>query len=218
MEAEFWHERWANNQIGFHLSEVNPSLIKAWQHLTPPEQPRIFVPLCGKTTDLLFLAEQELEVVGSEINPRAVGDFYTENKLHAESEELNSVLTRYKANEIEIILGDFFELDESHIGEINMIYDRAALIALPPEMRIRYAQKITSLLGPGMQMLLITLAYDQALKQGPPFSVTDSEVEEHYGAKFIIKKLFSQETVFGQRDPSSPGIHMVESTFLLTKE
>ena len=85
MHAEFWQARWARSEIGFHLSEVNPYLQRYWPALGLPEGARVLVPLCGKSLDLAWLVGQGYQVVGVELAPRAVEDFFTEHGCNRRS-------------------------------------------------------------------------------------------------------------------------------------
>jgi len=65
------------------------------------------------------------------------------------------------------------------LGEVEAVYDRASLVALPEEMRADYVEHLSALC-PAVPRLLITLAYDQARMEGPPFAVSEEEVQELY--------------------------------------
>ena len=176
MEADFWHERWENNLIGFHLDEVNPKLIEFWPGLNLEKGSRVLVPLCGKTLDLLWLAGQGHEVVGVELSPRAVAAFFDEQGLTPDK-TVTDRHERWQAGNITILCGDFFDLNSSDTGEISAVYDRAALIALPAAMRPAYAKQLKSLVPGPMKGVLITLFYPQQEMDGPPFAVSDEEVQ-----------------------------------------
>lgn len=186
MEPDFWHNRWENNLTGFHLDEVNPQLKANWAIMNMKPGARIFVPLCGKTRDLCWLVEQGYQVVGIELSQLAVAAFFLENNLKAERTQVGD-LELWQAGKISLYCGDFFNLTPEILGQVDAVYDRASLIALPPEMRQRYASKIAELCGAAPKFL-ITLEYDQAKMGGPPFSVTEDEVRDLYrGARKIIR-------------------------------
>ncbi|PQZ91806.1 MULTISPECIES: thiopurine S-methyltransferase [Pseudomonas] len=188
MEPEFWRERWARNQIGFHLHEVNPYLQRHWPSLAVPASTKVLVPLCGKSLDLRWLASQGLRVMGVELSEQAVAAFFTEQDL-VPLISRRGVFTVYQAGSIEVWCGDFFAIDAQALAECGALYDRAALIALPPLMRARYAEHLNKSLPPGCQGLLITLDYDQAQKAGPPFAVTDDEVRGLLGEQWGLQVL-----------------------------
>ncbi|QXI26965.1 thiopurine S-methyltransferase [Pseudomonas vanderleydeniana] len=175
MQPEFWHKRWELGQIGFHLDQVNPYLQRFWPDLSLAPQARVLVPLCGKSLDLAWLAAQGLRVLGVELSGKAVEDFFQERQLQPQVREQGAFRV-YEAGPLELWCGDFFALTAEDVAECSAVYDRAAMIALPPAMRERYASHLTRMLPGGCQGLLITLDYDQSLLDGPPFAVLDGEV------------------------------------------
>ncbi|AKS05572.1 thiopurine S-methyltransferase [Pseudomonas trivialis] len=192
MESEFWRERWARNQIGFHLPEVNPYLQRHWPQLALAEGAKVLVPLCGKSLDLMWLASRGHRVLGVESSEQAVEAFFSEQSLAPRITQ-RGVFKVYQADLIEVWCGDFFALDAEAVAGCTALYDRAALIALPPLMRAQYAEHLNRVLRPGCQGLLITLDYDQTQKAGPPFAVTDEEVKVLFGADWVLKVLEEQD-------------------------
>ncbi len=173
-DQEFWHNKWAENQIGFHLDDVNPLLTAFWPQLGLARQDKVLVPLCGKSEDLIWLAQKHEEVTGVELSNIAVRAFFAEHFYTPMVTPLNGQHELYQFDELSIYAGDFFT---APLTQYQCIYDRAALIALPPELRVIYAERIKSLLAPGGKILLISLDYPQSEMQGPPFSVPKSEIE-----------------------------------------
>ena len=188
MHAEFWQARWARSEIGFHLPEVNPYLQQYWPALGLPEGTRVLVPLCGKSLDLAWLAGLGYHVVGVELAQRAVEDFFDEHKLLPEVSEVGA-LRLYRAGAVEIYCGDFFALTAQQLDGCSALYDRAALIALPPEMRARYVAHLTQVLPSRCQGLLVSLDYDQTRMDGPPFAVADEEVQRLYMPEWHLQEL-----------------------------
>lgn len=188
MHEDFWLERWARNQIGFHLGRVNPYLQRHWPALALPQGVRVLVPLCGKSLDLLWLAAQGYRVVGVELAEKAVADFFAEQQLQAEVLELGAFKV-YRAGALELWCGDFFALTAADVADCAGLYDRAALIALPAAMRECYAAHLTAILPSGCEGLLITLDYQQSQMDGPPFAVADAEVRERLGGAWQIEQL-----------------------------
>jgi thiopurine S-methyltransferase len=195
MQKEFWQQKWQSNQIGFHLDQAHPLLQKFHQQ-TFAETTSVFVPLCGKTKDLIYLCNNQYQVIGNELSRTAVYDFYQENfdispqqlaeLLPIESEKVdNDKPVAIEYAESRIYLGDFFQLNETDLCNVTGIYDRAALVALPKEMRKDYVSHLKKLL-PKATLLLITLEYEQALMSGPPFSVTESEVNQLFSFAKIV--------------------------------
>ena len=186
MNPDFWHQRWADNQIGFHQSAPTPLLLKHWSSLDVPADGKVFVPLCGKSLDLAWLAAQGHRVLGVELSKLAIEQFFAENCLDPEVRESASG-THFVAGDIDIICGDVFALDSAILADCAAVFDRAALIALPPELRVRYAHELYAKLPPGCLGLLITLEYAQDERDGPPFAVPEAEVHALYGRDWKIE-------------------------------
>jgi thiopurine S-methyltransferase len=89
----------------------------------------------------------------------------------------------------ELLVGDAFELTPALLGRVDAAYDRAALVALPPELRTRYARQFADLMPAGSTSLLVSFEYAQELRAGPPFSVERDEVERLYSDAFIVREL-----------------------------
>jgi thiopurine S-methyltransferase len=194
MDPEFWHARWQENRIGFHLQETNPWLVHYWPPPRAAPGDRVLVPLCGKSLDMLWLLDQGYRVTGVEISRIAAEAFFAENSLVPAIEQAGE-FTRYRCDALDILCGDFFALDRNTAGDIDAVYDRASLIALPPAMRAAYAEHLASLLDPGTSCLLITLDYDQRQMPGPPFAVTDEEITSLYADTFALEQLCSKDVL-----------------------
>lgn len=192
MDAEFWKQRWENNETGFHLEEVNPFLPRFWPQLHLPESSKVFVPLCGKSLDLCWLREQGHEVWGVELSSLAVQQFFSEQEMRPEVHRVGAIEI-WEADGIRLFCGDFFELTTELLGQPNVVYDRASMIALPPAMRQNYARHLLSLAPPQASRLLVALDYEQAQMDGPPFAVSEAEVQMLYGDSFQIEKIFSED-------------------------
>ncbi|ARP85821.1 thiopurine S-methyltransferase [Bordetella genomosp. 9] len=176
MDREFWLERWREGRTNFHQARVTPPLERLWPTLEFPPGSRIFVPLCGKSLDMAWLAQRGLQVLGVELSPLAVQQFFDEQGLVPRIRR-SAMGEHYAAGNIEIICGDVFDMDADTLRSCVGVYDRAALIALPRDMRVRYAEHVYGQLDDRYQGLLITLDYPQAEMDGPPFSVDDDEVQ-----------------------------------------
>jgi thiopurine S-methyltransferase len=191
MQADFWLERWRDGRTFFHQTKVMPMLQQYWPSLEVPSGSRVLVPLCGKSLDMLWLAEQGMRVLGVELSQVAVDQFFAENALSPEITD--SALGRhYSAANIEIICGDIFKLDAATLSSCTAVYDRAALIALPSPMREPYVRHVYGQLAGGYRGMLITLDYAQEQMGGPPFSVPDVEVQALFAA-------YSEATIVNRR-------------------
>lgn len=187
MEADFWHARWREGQIGFHQHEVSPLLVRHAAALGGGHGSRVLVPLCGKSLDLAFLAQRGHEVIGVELSPLAVQAFFAEQGL-APNVDTHGPFLRHRAPGIEILCGDLFALTPALLGPVQGLFDRAALVALPEDMRARYAAHITGLMPPGARGLLISFDYEPPTG-GPPFSISAAEVQRLYAADFELAQL-----------------------------
>ena len=188
MNPDFWRQRWHDNQIGFHQAAPTPLLLKHWPSLGVPAGAKVFVPLAGKSLDMPWFAAQGHRVLGVELSELAVAQFFAENGLQPEIRDTHYG-RHYEAGGIELILGDAFGLDADLLRDCDAVFDRAALIALPPELRRRYAGELHAALPSGCRGLLITLEYPQAERDGPPFSVPGDEVRALYGRDWDIDLL-----------------------------
>ena len=188
MQAQFWLQRWREGQIGFHRDSVMPLLEKHWGALSLARRSRVFVPLAGKSRDMLWLASQGFRVLGVELSPLAVEQFFEESKLEPSIHE-SAAGRHFVAGDIELICGDVFALAADVLSSCTAIYDRAALIALPAPMRRRYAAFLTGALPAHCRMLLITVDYEQDQMDGPPFSVREDEVQSLYADDWQITTL-----------------------------
>lgn len=172
MEHEFWHSKWAENQIGFHLNDVHPLLVQFWPSLKVSKTDSVFVPLCGKSEDLDWLTMRHNSVTGVELSDIAVRSYFAERFYTPIVTQLDSYNILYQFDELSIYQGDIFT---APLTPFDVIYDRAALVALPPSLRQNYAQRLLSLLNTNGSILLISVEHGLN-KPTPPFSVRADEV------------------------------------------
>jgi thiopurine S-methyltransferase len=210
MHPDFWHQRWQDNQIGFHQDKPTPLLLEYWPSLGLAHGSRVFVPLAGKSLDMLWLASRGHRVLGVEIEQLAVEQFFTENRLVPAMHE-SEYGTHYRSDEIELICGDAFALDARVLSDCAAIFDRAALIALPPDMRRRYVHELYARLPQTCQGLLITLEYPPLEKQGPPFTVPEAEVLELYGRDWKVETLERRDILAEQPAFAADGISALDT-------
>jgi thiopurine S-methyltransferase len=215
MEPQFWIEAWNEGRTAFHQGEVHEKLVKYFPELHPRQGGRVLVPLCGKTKDLLWLRDLGLDVHGVELHEAAVTAFFEENQLSGAHVVRDQDFTRYRHGTITISCGDFFKF--SAPAAFDLVYDRAALVALPSAMRKDYARAVTKLLAVGGRILLVVYEYDQSKMEGPPFSVGADELRRLYGDQFTIKLLGA-----GRPTNESPRLSAVEAleekAYLLEKK
>ena len=215
MQADFWLERWEQNQIGFHEEEINSHLQKFWSHLKIPPGSKIFVPLCGKSSDMLWLLSQGYQVLGVELSPLAVKSFFAENNLAARVTDCGA-FQRWEIEGLTIFQGNFFDLTSEDLLGCSAIYDRASLIALPVEMRQQYTQHLRKIVPEISHTLLVTLEYDQDEMQGPPFSVAENEVRSLFAATGKIECLFEEDILEQNEQFKQKGLtRLVEKAYWL---
>lgn len=177
--SNFWHTLWAKNTIGFHQEEISPFLEKYWRY----DQKKVFVPLCGKTKDMIWLSQKNHEVIGVEFNETAVCDFFTGTPYNTKKQ--NNMQVFYNKN-IQIYCGDFFALPQI---DTPLIFDRAALVALSQNLRQQYVNYLKKITPEDAKILLITYEYPQHEMPGPPFSIPQETVQDLYSKYNNIKKL-----------------------------
>ena len=227
MDIDFWLERWDNDQTGFHQEDVNPYLAYFYGDKGLPAEKRqalkVFVPLCGKSRDMLWLARNGYPVFGVECSERAVDAFFEENavgfrKAVNEDGALYQSVPDDTTRQIEIYQGDYFSLQPEHLGDVTDVFDRASLVALPGDMRRAYVDKMAELLKPGTRILLVTLTYDQSEMGGPPFSVTEDNVNELYSDHFSIDKLLYKDVIDDEPGMKQRGLSsLVETVYKLVR-
>jgi thiopurine S-methyltransferase len=176
MGDTFWDKAWAEGRIGFHQAGVHVDLLAAAPWFLAEGPHRVLVPLCGKTVDLAWLGEQGHEVVGVELTEQGARAFFSERGL-VPTEAPRGAYTALRAGRITILRGDIFDLHTAGEAPFTRIWDRAAMIALPPELRAPYQQLIAGVIASGATLLLNVLEYDATRMSGPPFCVPAAEVE-----------------------------------------
>ncbi|MGM8938101.1 thiopurine S-methyltransferase [Psychrobacter glaciei] len=221
MNPEFWQTRWQEKRIGFNQSEVSPLLMKCFSHLNVPAGGRVFVPLCGKSIDMAWLAAQGYNVVGIELVETAVQEFFAEQNIvptvyqHADNPTIKSYQGQLAGRTITLWVADIFALTAEDIGFVDAVYDKAALIALPADMRMKYSEQVRQLSDTADKefapQLLITLNYDQSKKNGPPFSISNEQIQQYYGEYYQINELINESATIG----SAPELTVAEHVWLL---
>ena len=189
MDTSYWHQRWEKNELGFHESEANPLLVKYFNALALAKGSRVFIPLCGKTLDIAWLLSNGFRVVGAELSEVAIAQLFAELGVAPNISVVGDV-KHYSEKNIDIFVDDIFTVSSKTLGVVDAIYDRAALVALPKEMRHRYTAHLMEITHKAPQ-LLITLTYDQSVMDGPPFSISDAEVNQHYRDCYHLTRLES---------------------------
>lgn len=205
MEADFWHSRWQEGRIGFHQSDVNTFLKNWWPTLELPAQSTIFVPLCGKSLDMLWLAAQGHRVIGVELSEIAANEFFAEQGVQPDICQQDDFVS-YRANNVTILCGDFFDLSATDLDGVAAVFDRAALIALPKDLRQAYAGHLRKILPAGCQMLLVGMEYDESALSGPPFNVSWAEITALFDEHGELK-ILSEQTADARGTPCTERLY-----------
>jgi thiopurine S-methyltransferase len=218
MDSQYWKEKWETGDTLFHLDRPHEQLVRHFPHVP---NGKVMVPLCGKSNDLLWLRAQGHEVVGIELSSVACEAFFRENKISCERVTHGSVV-KYESDGITLWCGNYFEVPASAWRGCTSVYDRAALIALPEDLRRKYAHHMIGMwreqAPQGSPIFLITVEYASET-MGPPFSVSEDEIRTLYGAAFEIQKLNEQrEQSLSQRPPKFTGIEVIERVHRLTRK
>lgn len=216
MDPDFWLDRWERSETGFHQNDVNPHLRQHWPAVKTPAGTTVFVPLAGKSKDMLWLAEQGYHVLGNEISPIAVEAFFAENCLIPERMRAGA-FEHWKADRIELLSGDYFDLEPADLHGVGAVFDRASLVALPPQMRRRYARHMVELLQGAAPILLVTMEYPEGEMEGPPHSVEAGEVEELYNGDYDVQLLETADALEEHTHLRDRGLtSLIERVYLLT--
>lgn len=214
MESGFWHKCWEKNSLGFHQYEAHPFLTKYFPSLLKEGDHHVFVPLCGKSLDMVHLAKH-MKVTGNELSAIACRDFFLDNNVDFKQSNIEG-FTRYSYENITLLEGDFFSLPPTHFTSLDWIYDRAALIALPQAMQEQYARKLKRFLSVNTRLFLLTIEFPEAQLTGPPFPITASKVEQLFDG-CDIKLIDSHELAdkqFAQRIFDVD--YLIEKAYIIT--
>lgn len=214
MEKSFWDERWQSGQIGFHQGRPHEMLVK--HHDVIADARRVYVPLCGKAKDLAWLRDQGHDVTGSELVADAVGQLMREEEL-VPTTTVRGAFRLHITPRLTVLEGDALAIDEEVAGVFDAIYDRAALVALDPKMRVAYVDSLMRVLRPGGRILLITFVYDQTKVDGPPFSVPESDVWALFGKHGTLTKIDEREDTINARFAAAGISDLREAVFVVER-
>ena len=184
-DNELWQQSWRDGRMAFHQPEVNPLLVHYWPSLGLSPAARVFVPLCGRSLDLLWLAERGHQVVGCELSPVAVRDFFRLQRVRPRRTR-QGALTLWQHGAIRIYCGDFFALTPEHLGPIAAVYDRAALTALPESVRWRYVEHLRRLLPESCPVFLLTAEDPEEGETEDRYPEISGEITRLYRAHYAI--------------------------------
>ena len=212
-----WISRWESNRIGWHAEQVNRHLVQYYDRFDLSTEEAIFVPLCGKTNDMLYILESNLKVIGVEMSSIAIEQFFSENQMDYDVSKVDRFIL-YEGAGIKLYCGDFFDLKLKHLENVMAIYDRASLIALNEDLRQKYVKHLSDIIALDARILLLTLNYPQHQRSGPPFAVSKEEVDQLCNGSFDIHELYCIEDIENEPMFQNLGVDFVEkAVYLLQK-
>lgn len=211
VDNAFWLSRWRENLIAFHQGRPNAALARHFAEASPRPGARVLVPLCGKALDMAWLRDRGCTVRGVELSSVAVADFFREQGVAHDEREAGAFRMLSGAG-VTLLCGDFFDLDARLAGDPDWVYDRAALIALPPDLRARYAAHLLSIVSPGARVLLLTLEYPEGDIEGPPFCVREDEVRALFEPARRVRLLSGRDIL-----DEEPGLRERGATALIER-
>lgn len=216
MEADYWRQRWEEKNIPFHEGRVNGYLKIYFERLSCKPGDRVFVPLCGKALDMKWICDRGCEVLGVELSPIAVTEYFQENEIEYRCSR-EPPFDVFRGGGARLLCGDVFHMDAARFQGIKAVYDRAAYIAFDPDHRRRYAEFFCEMLPEGAPVLLLTLEYPQALMDGPPFSVGEAEVQKRFSSRYRVVHLETRDIIQSQPRFQQKGLsELLAHAFILT--
>lgn len=206
---EFWAKRWTEGQTAFHEGRPNDLLAAHVARLETKKRLRVFVPLAGKAFDLRWLAARGHEVVGVEFVWDAIKAFFDEQGVAPQPSEIGG-RPALGANGVTLVCGDVFDASPRDLGRFDVVYDRAALVALEPSTRTRYVETCRALLAEGGVTFLVAFAYDQSKTPGPPWSIDEATVRALHAG--LPVEILATRSVPTSKRLSEAGIAALEET------
>lgn len=215
MDTTFWIERWQKGETGFHQAHGSDLLKRYWSALGLNGSGTVFVPLCGKSVDMVWLVAQGHRVVGNELSPLAVAEFFREQGLVPEVRREDG-FEIHGVDAVTIWCGDFFAVPATDVGHVVAVYDRAALVAMPPEMQRKYASKLRELAG-AAPILVVSLDYPEGEIVGPPFATPEAQVRALFEATHDIDILAVRDGLAASPALKDRGLSRLDETvYVLT--
>lgn len=225
-DCSYWIERWDQNEIGFHKPTVHQMLIKHQDKLFADGKPKtIFVPLCGKTLDLKWFADQDIQTTGLDVAEVALKQVFTENGLEWEEKPIpllgeSGKLLHTKDGKLKLYCGDMMKFSKDVAGTFDAIWDRGALVALPRADIKRYSQILMNVLKPCGRMLVELMQYNLSImddidpsstKPPPPFPMYEEDLKDLYGSDCSVEFVDSENRTLQGKD-------IVAATYLVVKK
>lgn len=142
---------------------------------------RALIPGCGRGYDVLLLSSLGYDTYGLDVSKTAVE---AARKLQAEtdgSEMYAAQSPDVGRGEAKFLLNDFFKddfLSDTDGGRFDLIFDYTFLCALPPEMRSKWARRMSDLLAPTGHLICLEWPLGKDPKDGGPPHGLSSQLYE----------------------------------------
>ena len=182
-----------------YLKKVDPILMKNIKQLTAGQSNlRIFVPMCGKTPDMLWLAEQGHAITGVEINARYIKAFFREADLEytLRSEQFTATkkvnVYEAKGKDITLYQCDIFDYNVEVSGQFDAIWDQSAIPVVNekgPRQLKRYTSLMQALLKPDGRHMV------EVCKHGSNF-VDEKMLKSLFGDKSEVRYVGNNPSFF----------------------
>lgn len=219
-QKQYWCNRWRDNQTGWHLADPHPSLVANLSKILPTTtatttngattttpKPVVFVPLCGKTVDLVYLRNHNFRALGCELSEQAVTEFFAELGEAPKKTRINENVEKWEVENIAILLGNIFDIPSLEMAgfpgdQVAAVFDRASLVALPDSIRGQYVEHVKKLTNNSNQILV---TFEHTRPTAPPHSISEELVHKYYEDTYKIE-FVSRRNV---------GTNIDEATYLL---
>ena len=205
-----WLHFWENNETNWHSDTTTQELVEYFELFELEPGDKVFVPLCGKSLDMIYIVNQGFSVVGVEVSEFGIRQFFKENDLKYTVTKVGD-FDLYSSENLEIYCGDFFSLTSKHLNNVKAVLDRKSLIALEPDLRQKYVKHLNDIISVGVRILLVTLQYPQHQMSGPPFSVDKSEVESLFSMTFESRELRSFNDIENESKLERAGVDFINN-------
>lgn len=211
MDHAFWLDRWEKADTGFHQAAAHDFLMRHWSALGVAKGAQVLVPLCGKSNDMVWLADHGHTIIGTELAPLAVDQFFAE-RTRMPAVVTEGAFTVKRAGPFELWCGDHLALDPAVTRRVGGVFDRAALVAMPRVMQNAYADKLAELTPPDVPVLLVSLDYDPSEMDGPPFPISPERVDELFGSNFRVGMLEKRDSLASSANLRNRGLTWLHET------
>lgn len=155
----FWETCYTDGNTGWDRGESHPAL-RQWIDAKELSPCRMVVPGCGRGYEVLHLCQLGFEVTAIDYAQAPID--YLRSKLEADGQTA------------ELIQGDLFDVEFSN--QLDAVYEQTCLCAIAPELRTKYAEKVSQWLKPGGKLFLLMMQASEA--KGPPFHCEVADMRE----------------------------------------